>query len=151
MGFRDHHSINRDGAATALDHDVGGFRLPQWSRRVTDIVAASIGLVLLSPILLITALAIKLGSRGPILVHETLHGPDKRQIKVLKFRFEEASSAKRNNPRPTPLGRVLGDSGIDELPRLFNVLRGELSIVGRQNVQRWPDAASSLGLTRRTD
>jgi lipopolysaccharide/colanic/teichoic acid biosynthesis glycosyltransferase len=143
MAFHGRNSIEGDGTATALGGPVSGFRLSQFGRRLCDIVAASIGLVVLAPILLITAVAIKLGSRGPIFIHETLHGPDNRAIEVLKFRFVETSSAsgKRNNPRPTQLGLVLGHTGIEELPRLFSVLRGELSIVGRQNVQHWPGGA----------
>lgn len=143
MAFHGDNPIDRAGTATALDDPVGGFGLSQFGRRLSDIIAALIGLVLLAPIFLVTALAIKLGSRGPIFIHETLHGPDNRAIKVLKFRFVEASSVgiKRNHRRPTQVGVVLGHTGIDQLPRLFNVLRGDLSIVGRQNVQRWPDIA----------
>jgi lipopolysaccharide/colanic/teichoic acid biosynthesis glycosyltransferase len=142
MALQDHSSINRDGAATALSHDVSRFLLPQWSRRLCDIVAASLGLVLLSPILLITALAIKLGSRGPIFIDETLVRADNQRIKVLRFRLVE-------NTRPTAVGRVLAHSGIDELPRLIDVLRGDLSIVGRQNVPRWSNVRSGVGLRRR--
>ena len=148
MALQGHSSIDREGAANPLQHRVSRFPLPQWSRRVCDIVAASTGLVLLSPILLVTALAIKLGSRGPIFVHDTLYAPDNRAIRVLKFRFEEASSATRNHSRPTPIARVLGGSGIEQLPRLFNVLSGELSIVGRQNLPRWPNASSELTYRR---
>jgi lipopolysaccharide/colanic/teichoic acid biosynthesis glycosyltransferase len=151
MALQGDSSIDRESAANALHQGVSRFPLPQWSRRVCDIVAASTGLVLLSPILLITALAIKLGSRGPIFVHETLLGPDNQATKVLKFRLVEASSGNRNHARLTPIARIVGDSGIDELPRLFNVVRGNLSIVGRQNVPRWPDTALGVDLTRRID
>jgi Bacterial sugar transferase len=142
MAFQGDNSIERGGTAAALDDDVGGSWL-EFGRRLSDIVAALVGLVLLAPILLITAVAVKLSSRGPIFVRETLHGPDNHPIEVFKFRFAEGSSAggKRNNPRPTQLGLVLGHTDIDQLPRLVNVLRGELSIVGRQDVKRWPDTA----------
>jgi Undecaprenyl-phosphate glucose phosphotransferase len=106
-------------------------------KRAFDLVSASVGLVLLSPLLLITAIAIKLDSRGPVLFRQTRHGYNNDTIRVFKFRsmssLEEGSKftqAVKNDPRVTRLGRLLRRTNIDELPQLLNVLLGEMSIVG---------------------
>jgi lipopolysaccharide/colanic/teichoic acid biosynthesis glycosyltransferase len=98
------------------------------------------GLTLFAPILLIISIAVKLGSRGPIFVRETKYRYD-RAIKVLKFRV-----VARTNPRVTQVGQILNQTGIDELPQLFDVLRGEMSILGRRNVPRWPASPSTSRL-----
>lgn len=108
-------------------------------------------LVLLAPLMLLTALAIRLESRGPALYRQERYGFDNRPIRVLKFRtmFVErcdppdgaVTPARRGDPRVTGLGRILRSTSIDELPQLINVLRGEMSLVGprphasRQNEQ----------------
>jgi lipopolysaccharide/colanic/teichoic acid biosynthesis glycosyltransferase len=89
------------------------------------------GLILFAPILLIASIAIKLDSRGPIFIRKTLYRYDNRAIKVLKFRVVTTCvEGDRINPRVTQVGQILSETGIDELPQLFNVLRGEMSIVG---------------------
>ena len=93
--------------------------------------AATMGLTLFSPLLLITSIAIKLDAPGPILVRETLYGYKNRPIQILGFRLVATCTENdRTSPRLTRVGRILSQTGIDELPRLFNVLRGEMSIVG---------------------
>jgi Undecaprenyl-phosphate glucose phosphotransferase len=106
-------------------------------KRLFDTLAALIALTMLSPVLLIVALAIKLDTRGPVLFRQERHGYNNRTISVLKFRsmFESDSNsafvpAAKNDPRVTRVGRVIRRTSIDELPQLFNVLRGEMSIVG---------------------
>jgi len=101
-------------------------------KRVFDIVAATMGLILFAPILLITFIAVKL-SRGPIFIRKTLYRYDNRAIQVLKF-----WATCVEGDQISPLGQILSQSGIDELPQLFNVVRGEMSIFGRRNVHRWP-------------
>jgi Undecaprenyl-phosphate glucose phosphotransferase len=106
-------------------------------KRLFDIVAASCGLVLLLPLLLITAVAIKLDSRGPILFRQTRHGYNNETIRVFKFRSMNTvedgtvfTQAKKHDPRVTRVGQFLRKSNVDELPQLLNVLKGEMSIVG---------------------
>jgi Undecaprenyl-phosphate glucose phosphotransferase len=106
-------------------------------KRTFDIVAAMVGVILLSPLFLIVSLAIKLDSRGPVLFRQTRHGYNNEPIRVLKFRtmtvMEDGHNFKpvtRDDPRVTRLGRFLRRTNIDELPQLFNVLTGDMSIVG---------------------
>jgi lipopolysaccharide/colanic/teichoic acid biosynthesis glycosyltransferase len=111
--------------------------LDQWTKRVVDIILATMGLILFAPILLLAFFAISLDSGGPIFTREALSGRDNQGIRVLKFRVAFAAG-NRIKPRMTRVGQILSQTGIDELPHLINVLRGEMSIVGRRNVCRWP-------------
>ncbi len=103
-----------------------------------DKALALIGLVLLSPLLLLTAIAIKLESRGPVLFVQRRFGFNNVEIGVLKFRsmyhdkgdVSGAQRTIRNDARVTRVGRVIRRTSIDELPQLWNVLRGEMSLVG---------------------
>jgi Undecaprenyl-phosphate glucose phosphotransferase len=106
-------------------------------KRAVDIAAAIAGLILFSPLFVLVALAIKLDSRGPVLFRQTRHGYNNDPIRVLKFRsmtvMEDGDNfrpAIRHDPRVTRLGRLLRSTNIDELPQLFNVLVGDMSIVG---------------------
>ncbi len=107
-------------------------------KQVIDYFVASIALVFLSPVMLLTALAIKLESKGPIFFRQTRFGFNNNEIGVLKFRSmyvdrQDVSGAQRtekNDPRVTRVGRIIRRTSIDELPQLFNVLVGEMSIVG---------------------
>jgi lipopolysaccharide/colanic/teichoic acid biosynthesis glycosyltransferase len=87
--------------------------------------------MLLAPILLIIAIAIKLESHGAIFVRETKYGHDNRSTRVSKFRTTFSDVERK---RMTHVGQIVHNTGIDELPQLFDVLRGDLSIVGRRNV-----------------
>jgi Undecaprenyl-phosphate glucose phosphotransferase len=109
----------------------------QAIKRGFDIVAATVGLILLSPLFVIVSLAIKLDSRGPVIFRQTRHGYNNEPIGVLKFRsmivMEDGANftqVTRHDPRVTRLGRFLRRTNIDELPQLFNVLAGDMSIVG---------------------
>ena len=122
-------SIDRGSSAAA--HIVLASRLEQVAKRIFDTAAAATGLVLFSPLLLIAFIAIKLDSYGPAVVRENRYGYKNRPIKVLKFRLVEAcAESDRTNSRLTRVDRILSQTGIDELPRLVNVLRGEMSIFG---------------------
>jgi len=107
-------------------------------KRVFDIVAASAAIVLLSPLLIMIAVAVKLDSSGPVFFKQSRIGRGNEMFEILKFRSMQAElsdkdgdqSTKRNDHRITRVGRLLRLSSLDELPQLFNVLRGEMSIVG---------------------
>jgi Undecaprenyl-phosphate glucose phosphotransferase len=106
-------------------------------KRAFDIAGAAIGLILLSPVFAIVAIAIKLDSRGPVFFLQTRHGYNNETIRVFKFRSMTATEdggtfrqARKDDPRVTRVGRILRRSNIDELPQLLNVLFGEMSIVG---------------------
>jgi Undecaprenyl-phosphate glucose phosphotransferase len=106
-------------------------------KRAFDIAAAIVGLILLSPLFVIVSLAIKLDSPGPVLFRQTRHGYNNEPIRVLKFRsmivMEDGANftpVTRHDPRVTRLGRFLRHTNIDELPQLFNVLVGDMSIAG---------------------
>jgi Undecaprenyl-phosphate glucose phosphotransferase len=106
-------------------------------KRIFDIVVSTLGLIALSPLYLSVAIAIKLDSRGPVFFRQTRHGYNNTRIRVFKFRtmtiMEDGPSviqASRNDPRVTRVGRILRRTNIDELPQLFNVLTGTMSVVG---------------------
>jgi len=123
-----------DNSAAVQDGVIPSFDLNEVIKRVLDVVAAIIGIILFAPILVIASVAVKIGSRGPIFVRKMKYGYDNRAIRVLKFRIMAA----RIDPRVTQVGQILSQTGIDELPQLFHVLRGEMSILGRRKVLRWP-------------
>jgi Undecaprenyl-phosphate glucose phosphotransferase len=106
-------------------------------KRAFDVAAASLGIVLLAPVLAAVAAAIKLDSRGPVFFRQTRHGYNNQAIRVFKFRtmstMEDGQAfrqAKPNDPRITRVGHFLRRTNIDELPQLLNVLLGQMSIVG---------------------
>ena len=106
--------------------------------RAFDVIVASAALILLSPLLLVAAIAIKLGSSGPILYRQRRIGLGGRQVEMLKLRTMVEGSdpvgigtaVTRDDPRVTGIGRFLRRTSLDEIPNLINVLRGEMAIVG---------------------
>jgi lipopolysaccharide/colanic/teichoic acid biosynthesis glycosyltransferase len=106
--------------------------------RALDVLVATVALVLLSPVLLIAAIAIGLGSRGPVLYRQRRVGRGGREFELLKLRTMVQGSdpvgvgtvVARDDPRVTAAGRLLRRTSLDELPNLVNVLRGEMAIVG---------------------
>jgi exopolysaccharide biosynthesis polyprenyl glycosylphosphotransferase len=122
-----------------------------WRRvvkRLVDLVVASAGLVVIAPLLAVIGVAIKLTSRGPVLFRQRRYGYRRRPFIMYKFRtmrrdaealqggLESANEASgpvfkiRDDPRITRLGRLLRRSSLDELPQLFNVVRGDMALVG---------------------
>jgi lipopolysaccharide/colanic/teichoic acid biosynthesis glycosyltransferase len=104
-------------------------------KRAFDVAASAAGLVILSPVLLAVAAAMKLLDPGPVLFSQTRAGLVGRPFKIFKFRTMRAGSGgpqitAGEDERVTPLGRLLRRTKIDELPQLFNVLRGDMSVVG---------------------
>lgn len=106
--------------------------------RAFDIAVAALALVVLSPVLLIAAVAVKLGSRGPVVYRQCRVGKGAAEFELLKLRTMVEGSdpvgvgavVTRDDPRVTRAGRFLRRSSLDELPNLVNVLRGEMAIVG---------------------
>lgn len=106
-------------------------------KTVTDVCVASTALIMLSPVMLIVTAIIKFTSPGPVLFKQMRHGWDGKLIEVWKFRSMRmhdegvaVTQASKQDSRITPIGRFIRRSSIDELPQLFNVLAGTMSIVG---------------------
>ena len=103
-----------------------------------DKAFASLALIIASPVMIITALAVKLTSPGPVLFKQKRHGWDGRVVEIYKFRSMrvhvedegKVTQAKRDDDRITPVGKFIRRTSIDELPQLFNVLGGSMSLVG---------------------
>ena len=106
--------------------------------RALDLLIAAAALVILSPFILAAAVAIKLGSRGPVFYRQRRVGLDDRPFEMLKLRTMSEGSdpvgvgtaVVRDDPRVTRSGRFLRRTSLDEIPNLVNVLRGEMAIVG---------------------
>lgn len=118
-----------------------GFRKSPFTKTVKrwiDVVLASAGLLLALPLLPLIALLIKLDSRGPVLFRQERVGQNGRVFFLLKFRSMDANAEQQTGPvwaeegdrRVTPVGRILRKTRLDEIPQLWNVLRGEMSLVG---------------------
>jgi putative colanic acid biosysnthesis UDP-glucose lipid carrier transferase len=106
-------------------------------KRASDIVLSSLLLLLLSPLLLVLAIIIKFTSPGSVIFKQRRYGLDGHEIIVYKFRSmrvsedgEKVVQASRDDPRITPIGKILRKYSLDELPQLINVLQGRMSIVG---------------------
>ncbi len=120
----------------------------KWIKRAFDVIAASIALILLSPIFLITALAIIMEDGGPVFFTQQRAGQNMKSFKIYKFRsmyrnaesqFERMQAQNeqtghafkiKNDPRITHVGKFIRRYSIDELPQLFNIIKGDMSIVG---------------------
>lgn len=107
-------------------------------KRVVDIVGSLLGIIITSPIMLLAAAAVKLTSPGPVIFKQERVGLHNKTFYMYKFRSMEKQSPReekkawtvRNDPRVTPVGKFLRRTSLDELPQLFNILRGNMSLVG---------------------
>ncbi len=107
-------------------------------KRAMDIVGSICAIILFSPVMLVTALLIKITSPGPLIFTQERVGLHNEPFRMYKFRSMEVQSKEeekkgwtvKNDPRVTPVGRFIRKTSIDELPQLFNVLKGEMSLVG---------------------
>jgi lipopolysaccharide/colanic/teichoic acid biosynthesis glycosyltransferase len=143
LGFREssfgRHSLSSK-AVLRLDSTQGVEPKPYHSsptKRILDIILASILLMVFLPLLLNVAAAIKLTSRGPVIYRQIRHGEGKSRFSMYKFRSMYVSppsatfvQAERNDPRVTFIGRWIRTTSIDELPQLLNVISGQMSLVG---------------------
>jgi Undecaprenyl-phosphate glucose phosphotransferase len=106
------------------------------AKRVTDIIASALALIILSPLLVLLGLLVKLTSEGPMFFTQERMGLDGRTFQMLKFRSmrylpdHQAGWTVQNDPRRTAFGSFLRATSLDELPQLWNVLRGDMSLVG---------------------
>jgi len=117
-----------------------GGPLEGWNlvaKRAFDVLFSALALLILSPLMLITAVVVKLTSRGPVLYRQERMGMDGAVFPILKFRTMRVGSeqagprmATAGDDRRTPVGALLRRTSLDELPQLFNVLRGDMSLVG---------------------
>jgi len=113
--------------------------------RAADVVLAGAGLVVSSPLLAFAALAIKVEDRGPVLYRQTRVGRDGEDFELLKLRTMVLGAEKlgagfavdEGDPRITRVGRFLRRTSIDELPQLWNILRGDMSVVGPRPTLRY--------------
>jgi exopolysaccharide biosynthesis polyprenyl glycosylphosphotransferase len=149
---------------TELDPFHEGYVARQSVKRVIDVVGAFVGICILSPIFLLVAIAVKATSKGPVFFVQSRFGHRRRLFRMFKFRsmvqnaselmakMESRNEAEgpifkmRNDPRVTPLGRFLRVSSLDELPQLWNVLLGNMSLVGprpmsKRDVSLFSDAS----------
>jgi len=141
---------------------------PKW-KRAMDLVCASSGLMVAGPLLIVTAVAIKATSKGPVFFRQWRTGQNNRPFRIMKLRtmVVDADELKeklrelnerdgpafkiKNDPRVTRVGSFLRSTGLDELPQLWNVLIGEMSIVGPRPLPVDEDALCEQWQRRRLD
>ncbi len=107
-------------------------------KRIVDVVGALCGIILTSPIMLLSALLVKLTSPGPVIFKQERVGLHNKPFYMYKFRSMEQQAPSeekkawtvKNDPRVTPIGKILRRTSLDELPQLFNILKGDMSLVG---------------------
>ena len=119
-------------------------RLYPVAKRTFDVVTATAGLIILSPVSAVIAIAIKRGSKGPLVYRGTRVGMNGEPFHMLKFRTMVVdadkiggSSTPEDDPRVTPIGKTLRKYKLDELPQLLNVLKGDMSFVGPRPQVQW--------------
>lgn len=133
----DQVSISRVGAMASLELTRPMSSVAVLVKRAFDTLAASIGLILLTPLFALLALAIRLDSPGPAFFFQTRYGFNQRPFRIVKFRTmstyhdgSDVPQATENDARITRVGAFLRATNIDELPQLLNVVRGDMSLVG---------------------
>ena len=107
-------------------------------KRIMDVAGAIAAIIIFSPVMVLTAILVKATSKGPIMFSQERVGLHNKPFKMYKFRSMEVQQPKeergawtvQNDPRVTPIGRIIRKTSIDELPQLFNVLKGDMSLVG---------------------
>ena len=108
------------------------------AKRAVDVIGASFGLLLFTPLLIGIAIAIKMTSPGPVFFRQKRYGYHNRRFWIYKFRtmfthlgdHQGTRQTTTDDPRVTPVGRILRKTSLDELPQLINVLKGDMSLVG---------------------
>ena len=117
-------------------------------KRIMDILGACFGIVIASPVMLVCAILVKATSEGPVIFKQERVGLHNKVFKMYKFRTmevqkqsaEENAWTVKNDPRVTKVGKFMRKTSLDELPQLFNILMGEMSLVGpRPERPQWVD------------
>jgi lipopolysaccharide/colanic/teichoic acid biosynthesis glycosyltransferase len=118
-------------------------------KRLFDIVVSLLLIIMLWPLLVTLAVAVSVSSPGPIFFRQTRVGRHEKPFSILKFRSMKVGQTglkitAQNDPRITPLGKIIRETKLDELPQLFNVLKGDMSLVGPrpevpEYIQYYPD------------
>jgi Undecaprenyl-phosphate glucose phosphotransferase len=133
----DRATVGRVGAMASLELTRPMSSLAIFVKRSFDMIVSCATLILLSPLLALVAILIKLDSPGPVFFKQTRYGFNQRPFRILKFRTmttyadeAEVEQARLGDPRVTRMGRLLRRTNLDELPQLFNVLMGQMSLVG---------------------
>jgi lipopolysaccharide/colanic/teichoic acid biosynthesis glycosyltransferase len=131
------HYLECDGVLLALPIDQPSSLFYETAKRIVDLVLGVVALVLVSPILLCAGIAIKLDSEGPVCFRQTRVGKHGKPFTIYKLRTmytemcgDALSPTTLGDPRITRVGQLLRKTSLDELPQLFNVLRGDMSLVG---------------------
>lgn len=137
-----------DGDPQIAAYGIALESVPALMKRALDVVVSSVSLVLLSPMFVVVALVIRLTSKGPVFFEQERVGLNKRRFSICKFRTMVPDAEKllvelehlneatgpvfkiKNDPRLTPVGRFLRQTSLDEFPQLWNVLKGDMSLVG---------------------
>jgi lipopolysaccharide/colanic/teichoic acid biosynthesis glycosyltransferase/glycosyltransferase involved in cell wall biosynthesis len=137
-------------------HDLARRRFPQLAKRAMDAVVAGIALVLLSPVLLITAIVVRISLGAPVLFQQVRPGRGGRPFTLYKFRtmrdaMDAAGRTLPDGERLTNVGRVLRNWSLDELPELWNVVKGDMSLVGPRPLLMEYLALYSTAQARRHD
>lgn len=127
--------------------DITSSRMPAWQqsvKRVFDIVSSVVAMLILSPIYLYVAIRVKLGSKGPIFYKQERIGYEGRPFMIYKFRTMYTDAERQgpqlsqvNDPRITPFGHVMRKYRLDELPQFWNIIKGDMSIVGPRPERRY--------------
>ena len=153
------HKVSAIGSVGLLD--VKAKPLDDWSpivKRAEDLILGSLLVVLSLPLMALIAIAIKLESKGPAIFIQRRRGLNLQEVDVYKFRTMNVQEngahidqAKPNDPRVTRVGAFLRRTSLDELPQLFNVLRGDMSLVGPRphaiaHDTRWSEMISTYGI-----
>lgn len=144
-------SINK--SASSIGHTTEQKPVYDFFKRIFDIICSSVALIILSPVFLILAAAIKITDKGPVFFTHRRVGKDGKPINIYKFRSmvtnaedlikqftpEQKAEYERNfklenDPRVTKVGKFMRRTSLDELPQLFNILKGDISIVGPRPV-----------------
>jgi exopolysaccharide biosynthesis polyprenyl glycosylphosphotransferase len=133
-------SVKTSNLFGAILTDIKSGLMPQWQlniKRVIDVVISIIGFVLILPLMIYVLIRVKLSSPGPVLYSQERIGYKGRRFRIYKFRSMYHPAEKNgpqlsseNDPRVTPWGRVMRKWRLDELPQLWNILKGEMSLVG---------------------
>ncbi len=150
----DRNTVPVTGYRPKINHPRNKFlvQIDNFIRRALDIILSLIGMVVLSPLFITTAIIIKRTSSGPVFYWGPRAGKDGKTFMIMKFRtmYERKESYQgpkvtaENDPRITPLGRFLRQTKLNELPQLWNVVKGDMSLVGPRPedptiVKEWPE------------